>query len=99
MICKSLPNSIKGGIQTHVWELSGQLIAAGVEISILTSGSVKQGLRWYKSSAHASSVSFSNSNFSFFPALIPQKMANAERGKSRDQGIPSPNMIYKPCGV
>lgn len=42
MISKSLPASFKGGIQTHVWELSGQLVAAGIQVSILTGGGFRQ---------------------------------------------------------
>ncbi|MFK8057291.1 MAG: glycosyltransferase family 4 protein [Saprospiraceae bacterium] len=42
-VCKSLPFSYKGGIQTHVWELTQELIAAGHEITILTAGSWRNG--------------------------------------------------------
>lgn len=42
-ICKSLPFEIKGGIQTHVWELSLSLKAKGHRVSILSAGSMKQG--------------------------------------------------------
>ncbi len=44
-VCKSLPFSYKGGIQTHVWELTGKLIDSGHEVTILTAGSWKDGLR------------------------------------------------------
>ena len=37
-VCKSLPTTFKGGIQTHVWALSAELIARGCEVSILTAG-------------------------------------------------------------
>lgn len=43
-VCKSLPFSFKGGIQTHVWELSQHLIALGYEVSILTGGKWRQGI-------------------------------------------------------
>ncbi len=42
-VCKSLPYSFKGGIQTHVWELSKHLIARGCRITILTGGSLYRG--------------------------------------------------------
>ncbi len=44
MVSKTLPHSFKGGIQTHVWELSKWLIRLGHQVSILTSGSMKKGL-------------------------------------------------------
>lgn len=40
MICKSLPFAYKGGIQTHVWELSKALIKLGHDITILTAGNL-----------------------------------------------------------
>lgn len=43
-VCKSLPYSFKGGIQTHVWELTEKLIACGNEVVILIAGSWKKGL-------------------------------------------------------
>jgi len=43
-VCKSLPFSFKGGIQTHVWELTQQLVALGNEVTILTAGSWRSGL-------------------------------------------------------
>jgi len=43
MICKSLPKTFKGGIQTHVWELSAELLKLGIEVSILTGGSLRKG--------------------------------------------------------
>lgn len=45
LVCKSLPHNFQGGIQTHVWKLSGRLIDLGHEVSILTAGSFKNGLR------------------------------------------------------
>jgi len=42
-VCKSLPFSFKGGIQTHVWELTRELIAAGHDVTILTAGSWRTG--------------------------------------------------------
>ena len=42
-ICKSLPFEIKGGIQTHVWELSLSLKAKGHMVSILSAGSMRHG--------------------------------------------------------
>ena len=41
-VCKSLPHRFAGGIQTHVWELSGQMAGRGHEVSILTAGAWKQ---------------------------------------------------------
>jgi glycosyltransferase involved in cell wall biosynthesis len=43
MVSKTLPHTFKGGIQTHVWELSKWLIKLGHHVSILTSGSIKKG--------------------------------------------------------
>lgn len=42
-VCKSLPYSFKGGIQTHVWELTRYLMARGCEVTILTGGSLRRG--------------------------------------------------------
>lgn len=44
-VCKTLPHAFKGGIQTHVWKLSEWLLKFGHEVSILTAGSHKNGLR------------------------------------------------------
>ncbi len=44
-ICKTLPESYKGGIQTHIWELSKQMIDLGHKVFILTSGSYKIGYK------------------------------------------------------
>ena len=49
-VCKSLPFAFKGGIQTHVWELTRLLVAKGLEVSILTAGSWRSGL---ETSEHA----------------------------------------------
>jgi glycosyltransferase involved in cell wall biosynthesis len=38
MVCKALPDTFAGGIQTAVWALSGALIDRGLEVSILTAG-------------------------------------------------------------
>lgn len=43
MICKALPFAYKGGIQTHVWELSKALIGLGHEVTILTAGNRHKG--------------------------------------------------------
>ncbi|GAB4424771.1 MAG: glycosyltransferase family 4 protein [Bacteroidia bacterium] len=45
MVCKALPQSYKGGIQTHVWELSEALGRLGVAVHILTSGGLLRGER------------------------------------------------------
>lgn len=42
-ISKALPFSYKGGIQTHVWELSKWMIRQGHDVSILTAGGLKKG--------------------------------------------------------
>ncbi len=42
MICKSLPDTFAGGIQTAVWSLSGHLAQRGLGISILTAGSFRE---------------------------------------------------------
>ncbi len=46
LISKALPSNFKGGIQTHVWELSGALIGLGYEVSILTAGNFRRGAIW-----------------------------------------------------
>lgn len=38
MVCKALPDTFAGGIQTAVWALSGALLDRGLEVSILTAG-------------------------------------------------------------
>lgn len=43
LVCKALHFTYKGGIQTHVWELSQALVALGMEVDILIGG--KPGLR------------------------------------------------------
>lgn len=45
MVCKSLPDTFSGGIQTHTWLLSGALQEAGHTVSILTAGSFRQKLQ------------------------------------------------------
>ncbi|WP_353480471.1 glycosyltransferase family 4 protein [Haliscomenobacter sp.] len=42
MVCKSLPDTFAGGIQTHTWSLSGALLEAGHQVSTLTAGSIKK---------------------------------------------------------
>ena len=42
-VCKSLPYSFQGGIQTHVWKLSGCMVKLGHEVTILTGGSMIKG--------------------------------------------------------
>ena len=42
-VCKSLPFAFRGGIQTHVWELTRQLVARGYDVTILTAGSWRAG--------------------------------------------------------
>ena len=37
-VCKSLPATYKGGIQTHVWSLTGELLKSGCQVNILTAG-------------------------------------------------------------
>lgn len=44
-VSKTLPHTFQGGIQTHVWKLTGWLVKLGHEISILTAGSARKGLR------------------------------------------------------
>ena len=43
LICKALPFSFKGGIETHVWELAKNLVKKNLEVAILTAGSFKKG--------------------------------------------------------
>lgn len=42
LICKSLPDTFKGGIQTHVWALSKWMQIRGHEVTILAGGSFKR---------------------------------------------------------
>lgn len=44
-VCKSLPHTYQGGIQTHIWKLSEWMIRLGHKVSILTAGSMKKGLK------------------------------------------------------
>ncbi|WP_162555828.1 glycosyltransferase family 4 protein [Reichenbachiella versicolor] len=48
MICKSLPWSYKGGIQSHTWDLSRELVTLGHEVHILTAGSLLKGQKAYQ---------------------------------------------------
>ncbi len=43
-VCKSLPYTYKGGIQTHTWELSKKLINLGEQVHILSGGSFKKSV-------------------------------------------------------
>ncbi|MEM6631342.1 MAG: glycosyltransferase family 4 protein [Bacteroidota bacterium] len=45
LICKSLPGTFIGGIQSHVWDLSESLISRGHKVSILSAGSMTQPTR------------------------------------------------------
>jgi glycosyltransferase involved in cell wall biosynthesis len=45
LVCKSLPTRSQGGIQTHVWKLSENLVNLGHNITILTAGSWRNGLK------------------------------------------------------
>lgn len=42
-VCKSLPHSFQGGIQTHVWKLSEYMLQLGHDVTILTAGSWMKG--------------------------------------------------------
>lgn len=42
-VCKSLPPKVAGGIQTHVWKLSGKMRDLGHDVSILSAGSLFRG--------------------------------------------------------
>jgi glycosyltransferase involved in cell wall biosynthesis len=44
IVSKTLPDNFKGGIQTHVWNLSKYLIERGHEVTILRSGSFRKPL-------------------------------------------------------
>ena len=44
LVCKTLPHTFKGGIQTHTWKLAGRLTARGHHVSVLTSGSWRKPL-------------------------------------------------------
>ena len=48
MLCKSLPWSFKGGIQTHAWTLSKELKALGHQVSIISAGSFLKGKSYFK---------------------------------------------------
>lgn len=59
MISKAIPQTYKGGIQTHVWELSRALHKRGHEVSILTAGSLLQGLKhWQSKGVHIYEISY-----------------------------------------
>lgn len=47
-VLKSLPNSFAGGIQTHTWKLSGQMLRLGHEVTILSAGSLKKKEQRYE---------------------------------------------------
>lgn len=42
-VCKSLPQTYKGGIQTHVWKLSEWMMKLGHNVFILSAGSIRKG--------------------------------------------------------
>lgn len=46
-VCKSLPHSFQGGIQTHVWKLSEYMSRLGHDVTILTAGSWRKGEKRY----------------------------------------------------
>lgn len=41
-VCKSLPKSFQGGIQTHIWHLSAHIADLGHNVSILTAGGFRK---------------------------------------------------------
>lgn len=47
-VVKSLPDSFKGGIQTHIWELTRCMMELGHEVTILSAGSLRKGPERYK---------------------------------------------------
>jgi glycosyltransferase involved in cell wall biosynthesis len=47
IVCKSLPTRLQGGIQTHVWKLSENLVRLGHDVHILTAGSWKEKEKRY----------------------------------------------------
>lgn len=47
MVCKSLPHHFQGGIQTHVWKLSGWMKDMGHQVSILTAGKYRNNVQQY----------------------------------------------------
>ncbi|MEM1217826.1 MAG: glycosyltransferase family 4 protein, partial [Bacteroidota bacterium] len=47
-VVKSLPDSFKGGIQTHIWELTRCMMEMGHEVTILSAGSMRKGPERYK---------------------------------------------------
>ena len=46
-VCKSLPKSFQGGIQTHVWHLSAHMANLGHDVSILTAGGLRKKTQRY----------------------------------------------------
>lgn len=46
LVCKSLPPTVIGGIQTHTWKLSEWLVRLGHEVSILTAGQWRGGITY-----------------------------------------------------
>ena len=47
-VCKALPNTYKGGIQTHIWKLSAAMHSLGHNVTILTAGSIRRQSRSYE---------------------------------------------------
>ena len=47
-VCKSLPKSFQGGIQTHVWHLSAHMAQLGHDVSILTAGGFRKNTTKYQ---------------------------------------------------
>jgi hypothetical protein len=41
IVCKALPDSFKGGIQTHVADLSRSLVEMGHKVTLLTAGTYR----------------------------------------------------------
>lgn len=47
-VCKALPYSFKGGVQTHVWKLSEWMHKMGHEVHILTAGGWRKGIQKFE---------------------------------------------------
>ena len=66
-ICKALPDSFTGGIQTHVWNLSKELIQRGNAITIITASNFFRKKRNYsKENINIHPVSYISGKFPFF---------------------------------
>ncbi len=73
MLCKSLPWSFKGGIQTHSWTLSKELCDLGHEVTIIAAGSFMRGSEYIKEGIKVIEIPYFPGRYIFPIALLAEE--------------------------